>query len=53
VPFSVEKFMEEKLDYKVWKDGAGEMAQLLRALTGLSEVLGSIPSKHIMAHNHL
>ena len=31
---------------------AGEMAQWLRALTALSEVLSSIPSNHMMAHNH-
>jgi hypothetical protein len=34
--------------------GAGEMmAQWLRALTALSEVLSSIPSNHMVAHNHL
>jgi hypothetical protein len=33
--------------------GAGEMAQQLRALTALPEVLSSIPSNHIVAHNHL
>jgi hypothetical protein len=33
--------------------GAGEMAQWLRALTDLPEVLGSIPSNHMEAHNHL
>jgi hypothetical protein len=32
---------------------AGEMAQWLRALTVLPEVLSSIPSKHKVAHNHL
>jgi hypothetical protein len=32
---------------------AGEMAQWLRALTALSEVLSLIPSNHMMAHNHL
>jgi hypothetical protein len=31
----------------------GEMAQWLRALTALPEVLSSIPSNHIVAHNHL
>jgi hypothetical protein len=31
---------------------AGEMAQQLRALTALPEVLSSIPSKHMVAHNH-
>jgi hypothetical protein len=29
------------------------MAQRLRALTVLPEVLSSIPSNHIVAHNHL
>ena len=33
--------------------GAGEMAQWLRALTALLEVLSSIPSNHMVAHNHL
>ena len=33
--------------------GAGEMAQWLRALTILPENLGSIPSNHMVAHNHL
>jgi hypothetical protein len=32
--------------------GGREMAQQLRALTALPEVLSSIPSTH-MAHNHL
>ena len=29
------------------------MAQQLKAVAALLEVLGSIPSTHIMAHNHL
>jgi len=33
--------------------GAGEMAQQLRALTALPEDLSSIPSNHMVAHNHL
>jgi hypothetical protein len=33
--------------------GAGEMAQRLRALTVLPEVLSSNPSNHMVAHNHL
>jgi hypothetical protein len=33
--------------------GAGEMAQLLTALTALPEVLSSIPSNHMVAHNSL
>jgi hypothetical protein len=32
---------------------AGEMAQRLRALTTFPEVLNSIPSNHMVAHNHL
>jgi hypothetical protein len=33
--------------------GAGEMAQRLRALPAFPEVLSLIPSKHMVAHNHL
>jgi hypothetical protein len=33
------------------KVGAGEMAQWLRALTAVPEVLSSIPSNHMVAHN--
>ena len=33
--------------------GAGEMAQWLRALATFAEVLSSIPSTHMVAHNHL
>jgi hypothetical protein len=32
---------------------AGEMAQQLRALAALLEVLSSIPSNHMVAHSHL
>jgi hypothetical protein len=32
---------------------AGEMAQQLRALTALSEVLSSISRNHMVAYNHL
>jgi hypothetical protein len=35
------------------KFGVGEMAQRLRALTALPEVLSSIPSNHMVAHNLL
>jgi hypothetical protein len=31
---------------------AGKMAQQLRALTALPEVLTSNPSNHMLAHNH-
>jgi hypothetical protein len=33
--------------------GAGEMAQRLRALTALPEVLSSISSNHMVAPNHM
>jgi hypothetical protein len=36
-----------------WNSGAGEMAQWLRSLTALPEVLSSVPSNRMMAHNHL
>jgi hypothetical protein len=45
-----EKPRLEKLKKKV--GGAGEMAQWLRALTTLPKVLSSIPSNHMVAHNH-
>jgi hypothetical protein len=32
---------------------AGEMVQRLRAMTTLPDVLSSIPSNHVVAHNHL
>jgi hypothetical protein len=32
---------------------AGEMAQQLRALIALPDVPSSIPSNHMVAHNHL
>jgi hypothetical protein len=35
---------------KIW---AEEMAQQVRALTALPEVLSSNPSSHMVAHNHL
>jgi hypothetical protein len=35
------------------KNQAGEMAQRLRELTALPEVLSSIPNNHMVAHNHL
>jgi hypothetical protein len=33
--------------------GAGEMAQVLRALTALPEVPSSNPTNYTVAHNHL
>jgi hypothetical protein len=38
---------------KSWGTGAGEIAQQLRTLTALPEVLNSIPNNHMVAHNHL
>ena len=38
---------------KIFSSWAGEMAPRLRALTALPEVLSSIPSNHMVAHNHL
>jgi hypothetical protein len=32
--------------------GAGEMAQLLRAIHVLAEDLGSVPSIHVVVHNY-
>jgi hypothetical protein len=46
-----EEKKEEEI--KVSLIDAGEMDQWLRALTVLSEVLSSIPSNHMVAHNHL
>jgi hypothetical protein len=39
--------------YKKSIEGTGEMVQRLRALTALPEILSSIPSNHMVAHNHL
>jgi hypothetical protein len=33
--------------------GAGEMAQQVRALTALPEILSTIPSNHRVAHKHM
>jgi len=41
------------MHFKKSVSGAGEMAQWLKALTALPEVLSSIPSNHMVAHNHL
>jgi len=44
---------KKKKKKKANAQGAGEMAQWLRTLTALPEVLSSIPSSHMVAHNHL
>jgi len=35
------------------EESAGEMAQQLREFIALPEVLSSIPSNHMVVHNHL
>jgi hypothetical protein len=44
---------ESKMKLKEAAAGPGEMAQRLRALSALPEVLSSIPSNHMVAHNYL
>ncbi|XP_059126870.1 N-acetylglucosaminyl-phosphatidylinositol de-N-acetylase isoform X5 [Peromyscus eremicus] len=44
---------ECKRAIKIVHTGAGEMAQRLRALAALPEVLSSIPSNHMVPHSHL
>jgi hypothetical protein len=39
--------------FKISKQGAGEMAQRLRALTALPNVLSSNPSNYMVAYNRL
>jgi hypothetical protein len=41
------------LTHKNENPWTGERAQQLRAQTAFSKVLSSIPSNHIVAHNHL
>jgi hypothetical protein len=43
--------VKNKLKFKI--RGAGEMAQLLRALSALPEVLSSNPSIYMVTYNHL
>jgi hypothetical protein len=44
---------KKKKKAKLMPEGAGELAQRLRALAALLEVRSSIPSSHMVAHNHL
>ena len=37
----------------VSKSGVGEIAQRLRAFMAFAEDPGSVPSTHMIAHNHL
>jgi hypothetical protein len=39
--------------FKTHLKGAGEMAQWLKALASLCQVLSSISSNHMVAHSHL
>ena len=52
MPDKSEKFIKDKNRNKK-HIGAGEVAQWLRALSALPEDLNSIPSNHMVAHNHL
>jgi hypothetical protein len=49
----LKKFCTDVNVYKNEYFRAGEMAQRVRALTALPKVLNSIPSNHMVAHNHL
>jgi hypothetical protein len=56
--YSFQPVGEEDRHFCHWEDlkthgQAGEINQRLRALTALPEVLSSIPSNHMVAHNHL
>jgi hypothetical protein len=44
---------ESQTENRKERTRAREVAQRLRALTALPEVLSSIPSNHMVAHNHL
>jgi hypothetical protein len=51
---NVNLWWKERTDFcKMSSDGAGKIAQRVRAPTALPEVLSSIPSNHMIAHNHL
>ena len=50
---SIRQFIFQGLRITGGRGGAGEMALRIRALTALPEVLSSIPSNHMVAHNHL
>jgi hypothetical protein len=50
---TIQQDKRKKRGIKELEPRAGEMAQRLRALTALPEVLSLIPSNHMVAHNHL
>jgi hypothetical protein len=45
--------VDKRNQNKRYTSGAGEMAQRLRVLTDLPNVLSSNPTNHMVAHNHL
>jgi hypothetical protein len=47
------RYLCEDNGNKIPAQRAGEMAQWLTALTAFPEVLSSIPSNHMVGHNHL
>ena len=49
----VEEDNQNKTEVRNYINRAREMAQWLRALTAVPEVLGSIPSNYMVAHNPL
>ena len=51
--FSTNMEVTPKCSIKKSTEGAGDMAQWLRALAALPEVLSSIPSNYMVAHSHL
>jgi hypothetical protein len=51
-PNQTKQKKERKQGKQENKEGAGEMAQWLRALTALPKVLSLSPSNHMVAHNH-
>ena len=53
VAFIIQNYPIIKDLFKNYEIRAGEMAQQLRALAAPPKVLSSIPSNHMVAHNHL
>jgi hypothetical protein len=53
VAFIIQNYPIIKDLFKNYEIRAGEMAQQLRALTALLEVMSSNPRNHMVAHNHL
>ena len=49
----IEKETVSKKNFGIWEGAARKMTQRLRALAALPEVQSSIPSNHMVVHNHL